>query len=63
MDSAQKPAGHPPPGVHSNFLNPVSLREPVIAVNTSFVILAALAVVLRLYAKAVVTQATGWDDC
>ena len=63
MDAPLEAAGKPPPGLHSNFVNPDSLRTPEIAVNAVFVSLATLAVVVRIYAKAVVTRATGWDDC
>ena len=63
MDATVKAAGKPPPGVYSNFVNPESLRNPEIAVNVVFVTLATFAVVVRVYAKAVVTRATGWDDC
>ena len=63
MDATLKAAGKPPPGVHSNFVNPESLRNPEIIVNAIFVSLATVAVVVRIYAKTVVTRATGWDDC
>ncbi len=63
MDPSSKSVGHPPPGAHSNFVNPVSLRTPVITVNSVFLVLATLAVVVRLYAKGFVTRAAGWDDC
>ena len=63
MDLLLKPAGPPPPGVHSNFVNPESLQNPAIAVNVIFLSLATTAVVMRLYAKGVVTRAVGWDDC
>ena len=63
MDLSHTPAGRPPPGVHPNFVDPESLRDSVIAINVLFLVLATLAVVMRLYTKQMIARAIGWDDC
>ena len=63
MDLSHTPAGRPPPGVRPNFVDPESLRTPVIAINVIFLVLATLAVVMRVYTKRTIARAVGWDDC
>ena len=63
FDLAQLPAGRPPNGATSNFIDPVTLKSPVVAINVVFVSLATAAVSLRVYTRKFIIQALGPDDC
>ena len=63
LDLAQLPAGRPPQGTSSNFINPVTLKTPVVAINVVFLSLATLFVILRLYTRRFLNRALGPEDC
>lgn len=63
MDFDHYPAHPPPPGVTSNFENPVSLAKPLIVVNVLFIALMTLIVFLRIYTKHFIVGQLWWDDC
>ena len=63
IDLAQIPAGRPPRGVISNFVNPVTLKTPVVAINVVFIVLATAVVSLRVYTRKFINRALGPDDC
>lgn len=56
------PALPPPDGVHSQFDHPRSLASSLIAVNAVFLPLMIIAVGTRLYTRAFIANALGWDD-
>ena len=58
------PAAEPPPGVQPNFIDPSdSQRIPLIVVNSVFMSLMLLTVIIRFYSKSLLTHTLGWDDC
>ncbi len=57
------PAGKPPAGVTSNFVNPQYYGGRFIAVNTIVLTLAVLVVVLRTYTRIAIQQCFAADDC
>ena len=59
---AKIPAGSPPPGIKSNFIDPPSLRTPVFAVNAILLFLATVVVSLRIYTKKFLSRHLWWDD-
>lgn len=63
MDLDQIPAYPPPPGVISNFKNPVSLAKPLVIVNVMFLSLMMIFVGIRIYTKGYIVRKLGWDDC
>lgn len=63
MDLDQIPAYPPPPGVTSNFKNPVSLAKTLVVVNVVFLSLMTIFVGLRIYTKHCIARKLGWDDC
>ncbi|KUI66481.1 hypothetical protein VM1G_02343 [Cytospora mali] len=62
MDLSQIPVMAPPPGVVSNFVNPVSLAPMCLAVITVTLSLMILFVALRFYARLRMSHAMGADD-
>lgn len=54
------PAGPPPPGVKSNFVNPPSLAMPIVIVNAVSLALMMVAVTARFIAKSRYSQQR-WD--
>ena len=62
-DLSKIPALEPPPGVIPDFVNPPSLAKTLIIVNVIFMVLMVIFVALRVYSKALVIRAMGWDDC
>lgn len=63
VDLAHLPAGRPPPGTSPNFINPVTLKAPVVAINVVFLALSTIFVSLRLYTRKFLTRALGPGDC
>ena len=62
-DLSQLPAGRPPANTLPNFIDPVTLKAPIVALNVLFLALATLLVVLRLYTRKYVSRVLGWEDC
>lgn len=62
-DLTNTPAGAPPPGQVTNFVNPPSQQGVIIAVSVVMMIFTLLAVSLRLFASFRVTRAPGAEDC
>ena len=63
MDS-QTPAFPPPTGVVSNFVDPVSHANGLIACNVFLLVVGFLIVAARVVARTVLTDwRLGWDDC
>ncbi|CAF9907976.1 MAG: hypothetical protein HETSPECPRED_007954 [Heterodermia speciosa] len=61
-DLSQIPAGRPPAGTLPNFIDPVTLKAPVVALNVVFLALATVFVGLRLYTRKFLSRMLGWDD-
>ena len=57
------PAGMPPPGVQSDFVNPPNLDTNVYIAVTFCITFASLAVLIRIYTKIFVLHSVGYDDC
>ena len=53
----------PPPGTIPNFVDPPTLENVQIAAAVVCLALAVLTTVLRMYTKAFVIKAIGWEDC
>lgn len=64
MSIADLPAMMPPPGAKSNFMDPVTNTNGLIAVNWFFTSLAAFMVFVRVVARGTLKreQGYGWDD-
>lgn len=57
------PAAQPPPGVKSNFINPPNHEQQLIILDSFWMSLMAIFVVLRIYARFFITrQKIGVDD-
>ena len=57
------PAHWPPPGITSNFINPVT-RGPALVISSAISItLMVLSVTVRFYTKLYIKKTWGWDDC
>ena len=63
MDYSNIPALAPPPGSVSNFNDPKTLSTSLIAVLVVFMVLMPAVVGMRLYSRALLSHAVGWDDC
>ena len=58
------PAGPPPPGVHSNFIDPENRAPNLIACNVILLVVSTLVVGARLISRTLLTDwRLGWDDC
>ena len=57
------PAEAPPPGVKSNFENPDSRAGAVVATNIVFILLSAIALLLRLYTRRFIVNLFSLPDC
>lgn len=53
----------PPPGVTPNFINPESQGHLVVIVAAITLTFAVLAVLMRIYTRALIVRRLGWDDC
>jgi hypothetical protein len=58
-----KPAAQPPLGVESNFDHPESRVDMTIGLISTVLVLMTIAVSLRVYARAMITNTFGWEDC
>ena len=56
------PAAAPPPGVISNFNDPVTLTQTIVAVSTIASVLTFLVLLARLYGTIRITRSVGPDD-
>lgn len=57
------PVGKPPPGVHSNFIDPPSLEAVSLTISVVMTTLALLFVIVRLYANSRLPRGLAIDDC
>ena len=59
----QLPALLPPPGVQSNFVDPVTRARDLVVTSVIGITLMVICVAIRFYTKLGVKKAWGWDDC
>ncbi len=58
-----RPAGPPPPGVLSNFVDPVNHGSNLVACNIIMLVISIIVVALRILSRTVLTDwRLGWDD-
>ena len=57
------PAGPPPVGVSSNFVDPPNQDAAVIAICTIFLLLVTLAGMIRLNTKSILIRSFEYEDC
>jgi len=57
------PASPPPPGLTSNWVDPESIASGLIVPNVVFMVLAIVAVALRMYTRVCLIHNVGSDDC
>jgi hypothetical protein len=57
------PAGSPPVGQTSNFVNPPYIGGKFVAVNCIFLPLAVIALGIRTWTRLFVVRSFRWDDC
>ena len=57
------PASPPPPGVTSNWVDPESIASGLIVPNVVFMVLAIVAVALRMHTRVFLIHNVGYDDC
>ena len=59
-----KPAGAPPAGIVSDFVNPVNYSANLVACNVVLLVVSSLVVAARIISRTVLTDwRLGWDDC
>ena len=59
-----EPAGPPPVGTISNFVDPVNMAPNLIACNIVLLVVALFVVTARILSRTVLTDwRLGWDDC
>ena len=63
MNDSNIPVAAPPPGAISNFSDPKTQSTNLIVLNTVFLSLMSMVVGIRLYSRAFLLHALGWDDC
>ena len=64
MDGHIVPAGPAPPGVSSNFIDPVNMAPNLVACNVALLVVSVLIVAARIVSRTVLTDwRLGWDDC
>lgn len=63
VDLFQIPAGRPPHGIIPNFIDPVTLKVPVVAINVVFLTVATLFVSLGIYTRKFLNRTVGPEDC
>ena len=56
------PSMAPPPGVVPNFINPVTLADPILAVCVATSVSAVILLCMRLYSTARITRSASYDD-
>jgi hypothetical protein len=59
---AQMPIASPPPGIQSNFVNPPSRTAMQTWVTTTFLVIAMVFYVNRVYVKTTLMKTWSWDD-
>ena len=57
------PAQSPPPGVESNFINPVTCAPDLVAASVLCLSLMVVCVAIRFCTKFHIKNGWGWDDC
>jgi hypothetical protein len=57
------PAGKPPEGVTSNFIDPANLEATTIVVLAVGLVLATLAFSIRMYTKSFLIRSLAYEDC
>ncbi|MCJ1454868.1 hypothetical protein MMC28_005221 [Mycoblastus sanguinarius] len=63
MDGHIVPAGPAPPGVSSNFIDPVNMAPNLVACNVALLVVSVLIVAARIVSRTVLTDwRLGWDD-
>ena len=62
MDLDMIPSMAPPPGVVPNFINPVTLADPILAVCVATSVLAVILLCMRLYSTTRITRSASYDD-
>ena len=60
---AVTPAGKPPPGVQSNFIDPYSEGPIMVVVGTLTTVMMLAFVSARLYSTSRITHSLGTEDC
>lgn len=64
MDSQVQPALSPPPGMSSNFVDPVNMAPNLVACNVVLLTVSILIVGARVISRTILTDwRLGWDDC
>jgi hypothetical protein len=63
VDLATTPVRKPPPGFHSNFIDPPSMASGVTATAVVLIVLSTFFVATRLYLNYTTPRKLGWDDC
>ena len=59
---AQMPVATPPPGIQSNFINPPSRTAMQTWVTTTFLVIAMVFYINRVYVKTMLMKTWTWDD-
>ncbi|CAF9916812.1 MAG: hypothetical protein ALECFALPRED_010874 [Alectoria fallacina] len=62
INPAMLPSMAPPPGVDSNFVNPVTLADAIVAVSAITSVLAVIFLSMRLYSTLAITRSASYDD-
>ena len=57
------PAHLPPPGVKSNFIDPVTRAPDLVATSVLCLSVMVVCVAIRFYTKLHIKHKWGWDDC
>ena len=58
------PAGPPPPGINSNYIDPTNYAPNLIACNVILLVVSTLIVGARIVSRTLLTDwRLGWDDC
>ena len=57
------PASFPPPGVTSNFINPVTRGPTLVITSAVCITLMVICITIRFYTKLYIKKTWGWDDC
>lgn len=62
METGTSPAEPPPPGLHSNLINPPSSTDISLVVLVLCIALTTPLVLLRIYTRAFMERKVWWDD-
>ena len=63
MDPAQIPLSPPPPGVTSNFVNPVSQATAIKVISTICMLFVFVSFAMRIYVRLWIKRTLQKDDC